>query len=260
MKHIKLSILLSVVFLSGCAFHGIMPQQYDGETLERNNEAIDAYIDHGQILTPNVVRYPFIESTELVELVDVARDAQGDETESVEAGAYDVPEDIEAGVYRLEIGGDVSSSAVVVYDSNDVRVLETSLLGRNGVSEVMLDDGYRLEFKTRFGSLDVTPTEIEEFTPEDGAIFIPQGIYVVGEQLAPGDYQLISEEMLLMRSDNTPEVYWNSYGTSYEHVMERTMSDDYRPVELQDKDASVNVNVRDGDILIVQKYLVITEN
>lgn len=260
MKQIKLGILSSVILLSGCAFHGIMPEQYDGESVSRNNDAIDAYVNHGQILNLNETRYPFIESTELVNLADVATSAQAGDTEVIEAGSYNVPADLEAGVYRLEIGNEVSSSAVVVYDSNNVRVLETSLLGRNGVSEVMLDDGYRLEFKTRFGTLNVTPIEIEQFAPEEDTLFIPQGIYVVGGQLAPGDYQLSSEEILLMRASGDPEVYWNSYGESYEHLMERTMSDDYRPVELQDKDANVSVSLESGDILIVQKVLVITEN
>ena len=258
MKHIKISILLSVLFLSGCAFHGIMPAQYDGEELARDESSIDAYINNGQIMNVNESRYPYIESTTLVDAAGVVSGSADGETETLEAGSYSVPEDLEAGVYMLEIGREVSSSAVVVYDSEDVRILETSLIRDNNIAYVILDEGYRLEFKTRFGTADITPIQAEEISSEE-SVYIPPGMYSVGEQVPAGEYQLISEELLLMRQDGTPEVYWNSYGESYEYRMERTMSDDYRPEELEAIDNSIVVNVEAGDVIIAQKFLVLTE-
>lgn len=259
MKYIKLSAIACAVFLSGCAFHGIMPAQYDGEQLVRDEVAIEAYLERDQILNMNESRYPFIESTELINLVDVAANAEPGETEVFEAGDYEVPGDLEPGVYRLEIGRDVSSSAVVVYDSDGVRVMETSLLGNNNISEVILDEGYRLEFKTRSGTLNITPVEIFSISVEE-SLYIPQGMYVVGAQLPEGDYQLISEELLIMRQDGTPEVYWNSHGESFEYTMERTMTDDYRPEELEVVDNRIQVSLEAGDIIIAQKFLVLTEH
>lgn len=258
MKLLKLSALFSASLLSGCAFHGIMPTQYDGENLARDTEAIKAYVNHGQILDVNEIRYPFIESEDLVNLVDV--EGTSGDTESVEAGAYNVPEDFEAGIYLLEIGPDVSSSAVVVYDSEDVRVFETSLLRRNGISHVILDDGYRLEFKTRYGTLNVTPVESEMMEADEESLFIPQGMYIVGEHIEAGNYNLLSEEILVMRNDGVPEVFWNSYGETYEYVMERTMSNDYRPEELDETVDEVVVNLAEGDVVVVQKYLGIRKN
>ena len=258
MKLLKFGMLASAVMLSGCAFHGIMPTQYDGEPLERDGEAIDAYVNDGQMINVSAVRYPFIESNDLTGLAEV--EGSDDDTEVIEAGEYTVPDDFEPGIYQLEIGGDVSSSAVVVYDSDDVRVLETSLLGRNGTSHVMLDDGYRLEFKTRFGTLHVTPIESEMVEAGEEGLVIPQGIYIVGEHIEAGDYSLKSEELLVMRNDGAPEVFWNSYGVTYEHVMERTMTDDYRPDELAESDLEVIVNLSEGDVVIVEKVLSILEN
>ena len=256
MKYIKLTILTSIIFLSGCAFHGIMPAQYDGEQLERDNNAIDAYVDSGRVLNVNASRYPFVESTVLDELGAVVEKSVDGNTETFEAGSYDVPDDIDAGIYMIEISPEVSSSAVVVYDSDDVRVFETSLLRNNNMSHVILNDGYRLEFKTRFGTVDISQIKTEPISSDD-EIYIPQGMYVVGAQLPAGEYQLISEELLLMRQDGTPEVYWNSYGESYEYRMERTMSNDYRPEELEQIDNSLIVRLEEGDMIIAQKFLVI---
>lgn len=257
MKLLKLSILMSTVFMSGCAFHGIMPTQYDGEVIKPNSEAIDAYVNHGQMLNVSEIRYPFVESVELNELVDVV--GKSGDTETFEAGEYDVPRDMDRGIYRLENGPEVSSSAIVVYDSEDVRVFETSLIGRNGMAHIVVDEGYRFEFKTRYGTLNVTPIESEMVDDSEGELFIPQGMYIVGEHIEAGEYDLLSEELLVMRGDHSPEVYWNSYGATYEYVMERTMTDDYRPEELTGSVDDVVVHLEVGDVVIVQKYLGLTK-
>lgn len=256
MRYITFSILTAVIFLSGCAFHGIMPEQYDGEQLTRDRDAINAYIDNGQILNPDPSRYPFAESTVLSETLDIVRESADGGAVTVESGRYAVPDDLEAGVYSIEIAPEVSSSAVVVYDRDGVRVFETSLLGNNNISHVILDDGYSLEFKTRFGTVDITQIQVEPVSG-DSELYIPQGMYTVGAALPAGEYRLLSGELLIMRRDGTPEVYWNTYGESYEYRMERTMSDDYRPEELESADKTISVSLEEGDVIIAQKFLVI---
>lgn len=92
----------------------------------------------------------------------------------------------------------------------------------------------------------------------EDVLYMPQGMYVVGEHIDAGEYELITEELLLTRGDGTPEVYWNSYGETYEYVMERTMSDDYRPEELKENGQTIAVELHGGDIIIAEKYLVLS--
>src|SRR5699024_686474 len=120
----QFSVLLMTLFLTGCGFSGIMPEKYDGEALEVNEEAAE--------ITGEAVM--------------------------ISAGTYEIGEDIEEGRYRIG-GGDTSAGALVTYDSEGTRLLEIAM----GIftTDLILDlsEGMQLDYKSRDAEIELVPAE-----------------------------------------------------------------------------------------------------
>lgn len=282
-KHILLTTLLASVVLSGCSFHGVWPQSYDGIEINNQPESNAVFAETGELLRYDEERrYPFVASEDLVNVPEhVSVDADGDAEEievvELEPGEYVVGEveGLEAGYYMVNMvveGWEAGGAAVVVRDTAGVQILEISL---SSAAHLMLNDGYTVEVASSRNTVELMPVlEMDEnfedmyFREFDGMVM--QGMHVVGDTLPSGTYELLSLELNVMRADGTPQVFVNSLtelaGAFAGIMMQQDMmmgqtpgsgADDETAAEEDDStEDRVIVELNDGDVVLNERLLV----
>src|SRR5699024_9230279 len=118
----QFSVLLMTLFLTGCGFSGIMPEKYDGEALEVNEEAAELYKNENKMLNTGIEDlFDFFKFS-----VDRSAESIG-QAVMIFVSTYEIGEDIEEGRYIIG-GGDTSAGALVTYDSDGTRLLEIAMV------------------------------------------------------------------------------------------------------------------------------------
>lgn len=236
----KVSLILILLFTSGCSFNGIMPQTYDDETLTKSEADISDYQSAHLINTEDIdERYPFTLSEEVLGKSDL----EGEGT-TISPGTYTAGEDIEPGEYSLEIAA-MDAGGITVSDSSGVRLLELAVNYNLNQAVVDLKEGFEIEFKARSGTLTLEPA-VDRDTGNE-VIYLPAGMTEAGVDIPEGSYYLISGFLPLMRSDGHSEVYVNYEGRfagqdQLDALLEENSAekDDIQLVELYDGDMIVS--------------------
>lgn len=260
-KYLLLLTLVCSVLLAGCQFQGIWPQTYDGIPVNNNAEANRIFHETGELTSyDQELRYPYMDSTDIL----LMPEAESEEDYVFEAGEYVVGEEIDPGTYIafMETVDGTESAAIVVTDREGVRILELSL---EGAAHLILLEGYTLEIVSSRNEVVLRPvdTEIDRFTSEESG-HVMQGHHIVGETLPGGTYSLLSLEMMLMRSDGTPQVFINANteisGMTMDMMMMQTQGMYYHDGTIQEEVEEepvepILVELNDGDVVINERGL-----
>lgn len=135
-----------LLILTGCSsFAGIRTPLYDGEPVEPNDEAIEAYVETQKINEENEAyyfRYPLSET-----LTEPSLDFSDTETVTLEKGSYTVGEDLPSGRVLFEghpsdFNPDVfiiRAGNVTVYDTEGVVTFENHFQENSGVMRAVAD-------------------------------------------------------------------------------------------------------------------------
>ena len=258
--------LVSSVFLTGCQFYGIWPQSYDGIPINNNPEGNALFHETGELTNYNQeMRYPYMESTEILLAPDVDNSITEAEVEDMEVitfepGEYIVGEDIDPGIYIsfMDFVDGTEAAAIIVTDNDDVQILEINLEGQ---AHLYLNEGYTVEVVSSRNEVMFRPMieEIDRITNDGG--FVMQGHHIIGDTLPSGTYSLESLELLLMRADGTPQVFVN---TATNLVVPFSMGDlqtlspeDYERLfgGNEDEEEQLLVELNDGDVVINERGL-----
>lgn len=259
--HPILLTLAGSVVLAGCQFQGIWPQSYDGIPVNNNPEGNRIFHETGELTSyDQEMRYPYMESSDILLMPDADEDNIDDEIIMFEAGEYIVGEDIEPGNYTafMNYEDGTESAAIVVTDRDDVRILEFSL---NTEAHLILLEGYTLEVVSSRNEVEFRPLDLEltEMTNDMGHVM--QGQHIIGDTLPSGTYSLLSLELMLMRSDGTPQVFINANTEISSMRMEMMMMDvmfvDHTLEEEVEEDViePILVELNDGDVVINERGL-----
>lgn len=237
---IRFSVLsLFVLLLMGCSFNGIMSESYDGKKITADEEAVELYEEENLLKTEGLEsRYAFLNSDTVFEGL---RDGGTEITLS--PGHYVIGEDVEPGRYSAATE---EASAIVVYDENGDRLLETALNYFNTNAVLELQEGYRVEYVTRRGPIDLIPSE------EKYDSMIPAGIHTVGEHLEAGTYILLTKELPVRRLNSEDEVYMNPGGMG-------SVSLSSTDVEI-DTELSIKVELHEGDTIVSEHPVVLEKD
>lgn len=237
----QISVLLMTLFLAGCGFSGIMPEKYDGETMEVNEEAAELYKNENKLLNAGMEdRFHFLNTT-----VERTAESTG-EAVTISAGSYDIGEDIEEGRYEIG-GGDTSAGALVTYDSEGTRILEIAM----GIftTDLILDltDGMQLDYKSRDAEIELVPAE-EDVTAAAGNenFIIPAGIHEIGKHLESGEYSLLTDYLPVQRAEGKNDVYANYLSTSTFTLGDSLLEEE--EVEIEE----LLVTLNEGDMIITE--------
>src|SRR5699024_11678033 len=95
-------------------------------------------------------------------------------------------------------------SAIVVYDEQGDRVLETALNYYSTEAVLELQEGYRVDYVTRQGEITLMP-----FDEEYDTVF-PAGLHTVGTHLEAGLYTLLTKELPVRRENSEDNIYFNA--------------------------------------------------
>lgn len=236
----RFSVLsLFVLLLMGCSFNGIMSESYDGEKITADEEAAELYEEENLLKTEGLEsRYAFLNSdTVFAGLVDGGRKT------TLSPGQYITGVDIEPGRYSAATE---EASAIVVYDENGDRLLETALNYFNTKVVLELQEGYRVEYVTRQGTIDLIPSE-EKY--EDT---LPAGIHTAGEHLEAGTYSLLTKELPIRRLNSEDEVYMNPSGMSSVSLSEPSVE--------MDTESGIKVELHEGDTIVSEHPVVLEKD
>lgn len=236
----RFSVLsLSVLMLMGCNFNGIMSESYDGEKIIPDEEAVDLYEKENLLKTEGLEsRYAFLNSDTVFEGL-----SDGGTEIRLSPGEYVTGEDIEPGRYSAATD---EASAIVVYDENGDRLLETALNYFNTEAVFELQKGYRVDYVTKRGTIDLIPTE------ERYEIMIPAGIHTVGDHLAAGTYSLLTKELPVRRLNAEDEVYMNPGGLEAVSLSNKDVKFETETV--------ITVELHEGDTIISEHPLVLEKD
>ena len=176
------------------------------------------------------------------------------------AGEYIVGEDIEPGNYTVFMNYEdgTESAAIVVTDRADVRILELSL---DMVAHVVLLEGYTFEVVSSRNEVGLRPLDLELTTMTNDMGQVMQGMHIVGDTLPSGTYSLLSLELMLMRSDGTPQVFINANteisGMTMEYMMMDGIYVDHTQQEEVEEEVAepILVELNDGDVVINERGL-----
>ena len=237
----QFSVLLMTLFLTGCGFSGIMPEKYDGEALEVNEEAAELYKNENKLLNAGMEdRFHFINTS-----VERTAESTG-EAVMISAGTYEIGEDIEEGRYRIG-GGDTSAGALVTYDSEGTRLLEIAM----GIftTDLILDlsEGMQLDYKSRDAEIELVPAEEGMMKAGSNENFIiPPGIHEIGKHLEAGEYSLVADELAVQRADGEKDVYANYFSASSFILSDPLFEEE--EVEIEE----LLVTLDEGDMIITE--------
>lgn len=236
----RFSVLsLFVLLLMGCSFNGIMSESYDGKKITADGEAVELYDEENLLKTAGLEsRYAFLNSDTVFEgLVD------GGTEITLSPGQYVTGEDIKPGRYSAVTE---DASAIVVYDENGDRLLETALNYFNTNVVLELQEGYRVEYVTRRGTIDLIPLE-EKFET-----MIPAGIHTVGKRLEAGTYSLLTKELPVRRLNAEDDIYMNPGGMG-------SVSLSSTDVETG-TESGIKVELHEGDTIISEHPVVLEKD
>lgn len=233
----RFSVLLPfVLLLTGCSFNGIMSESYDGEKITTDKEAVKAFEEENLLKTDGLEsRYAFLNSN--TEFTGITGGAEI----TLEPGEYMTGEEIAPGRY---IASTENASAIVVYDEDDIRILETALNSYNTEVVLELEEGFRVEYVTRQGNILLEPLT-EQFETK-----IPAGIHTVGDNIEAGEYTLYTDELPVKRSDSEGEVYMNTEGMSSFYAAD--------PDAELNPESGIQIMLNEGNT-IISEHLVILE-
>ncbi len=236
----RFSVLsLYVLLLMGCSFNGIISESYDGEKITADEEAVESYEEENLLKTDGLEsRYAFLNSD------TVFKGFVDDGTEiTLSPGQYVTGEDIEPGRYSAETE---EASAIVVYDENGDRLLETALNYFNTKVVLELQEGYRVEYVTKRGTIDLIPSE------EKYETMIPAGIHTVGEHLEEGTYGLLTKELPVRRLNSEDDIYMNPGGMG---LVSLSSTD----IEI-DTESDIKVELYEGDTIVSEHPVVLEKD
>lgn len=236
----RFSVLsLFVPLIMGCSFNGIMSESYDGEKVTSDAEAIELYEKENILKTEGLEsRYTFLNSDTVFE-----NQNQGGIEVTLFPGQYLIGEDIEPGRYNAATE---EASAIVVYDENGERLLETALNHFNPEAILELQAGYRIDYVTRRGTIDLIPSE------EKYEMMLPAGIHTVGDNLQAGTYNLLTKDLPVRRSNGEDEVYMNPAGMGSVNLSSTDVH--------IDKKMGIKVELREGDTIVSEHPLVLEKD
>lgn len=196
---------MTLVILTGCAdFAGLRTPKYDGKTVERDEEAIEQYVQTQQINEENedhYFRYPLSDT-----LSEPSLDFTDEETVTLGAGTYLVGEDLPSGRVIFE-GHPSNFSAevflifagnITVYDEEDVVTFENHFQENSGVMQAVADlrEGQTVEVEGEDPRIDVHYSEERATSllqPEnENQLSLIAGHYEVGRHLDAGSYTIES--------------------------------------------------------------------
>ncbi|SDK35820.1 hypothetical protein [Lacicoccus qingdaonensis] len=237
----QVSVLLMTLFLAGCGFSGIMPEKYDGEALEINEEAAELYEQDNKLLHAGMEdRFHFLNAT-----VESTADETG-EAVTISSGSYEIGEDIEEGRYRIG-GGDTSAGALVTYDPEGTRLIEIAMGIFTSDLILNLSDGMQLDYKSRDAEIELVPAEEEMMNAARNESFIiPAGIHEVGRHLETGEYSLVTDYLPVQRADGEKDVYANYSSVSSFIVNEPLLEEEMMDIE------ELLVTLNEGDMIITE--------
>lgn len=235
----KTSLLLVVpvlgILLSGCVgFRGLRTPKYDGEPVERNEDAIALYERTQQINEENeslYFRYPLSETLKKPSLV-----FSDEASVTLEKGTYTVGDDLPAGRVILEgQPSDFRSEVFIiragnltVYDEEGIVAFENHFQEIVGVMQAVVDlrEGQTVEVEGDDPGIDVHYSEDNASmmmeTTESDQIALMAGHYEVGEHLEPGTYTLEG-----VAAPRTPVLY--QFTEDEINVVELTQNRGVRP-------------------------------
>lgn len=230
---------LSVLMLMGCSFNGIMSESYDGEKITPDEEAVELYEEENLLKTEGLEsRYAFLNS-------DTVFEGQSDGGTEIflSPGEYVTGEDIEPGRYSAKTE---EASSIVVYDENGDRLLETALNYFNTEVVLELQEGYRIDYVTKRGDIDLIPSE------EKYEIMIPAGIHTVGEHLEAGTYSLLTKELPVRRLNSEDDIYMNPGGMG-------AVSLSSTDIEI-DTESGIKIELHKGDTIVSEHPVVLAKD
>lgn len=109
-----------------------------------------------------------------------------------------------------------------------------------------LQEGYRVDYVTRRGSINLIPSE------EKYKTMIPAGIHTVGEHLEAGTYSLLTKELSVRRLNSEDEVYMNPVGMG-------SVSLSGTNVEI-DTESGIKVELHEGDTVVSEPPVVLEKD
>ncbi|WP_277630506.1 hypothetical protein [Atopococcus tabaci] len=185
------------VLAAGCAgWTGLAPERYDGQDIQRNEQAIAAYQKNQEIIGEEKALYllePFSE-----ELLEPPLPLTDEPAHQMEPGIYTIGEDISAGRYQFRYVTEnmdprnSGNATLTITDAEDRLVLRELLSPMTPMPvEVDLREGNRVtlageEFFVELGGRLENPV-MQEI--EADAVLSP-GIWNVGEHVQAGTYLL----------------------------------------------------------------------
>ncbi|WP_052254639.1 hypothetical protein [Salinicoccus sp. YB14-2] len=237
----QISVLLMTLLLAGCGFSGIMPEKYDGEAFEVDEEAAELYEQENKLLNSGMEdRFHFMNAT-----VQNTAESTG-ETVMISSGSYEIGEDIEEGRYRIG-QGDTSAGALVTYDSEGTRIVEIAMDYFTEQITLDLTDGMQLDYKSRDAEVELIPAgESMMNITADESFIIPAGIHEVGRHLESGEYSLVTDHLPVQRADGEKDVYVNYLSTSSYIVNEPLLEEEVMDIE------ELLVTLNEGDMIITE--------
>jgi len=228
-----------VLFLMGCSFNGLMSESYNGEKVQTDEEAAELLEDENLLKKDGLEsRYAFLNSNTVFEGI-----AEGGKEKTLSPGQYMTGKDIEPGRYKAATD---SASAIVVYDEQGDRVLETALNYYSTEAVLELQEGYRVDYVTRQGEITLVP-----FDEEYDTVF-PAGLHTVGTHLEAGLYTLLTKELPVRRENSEDNIYFNAEGMSSMSLS--------NPDNEIDRESGISVTLYKGDTIITEHPFVLEKH
>lgn len=197
---LQTSVLLVMSFLlSGCAsWKGLMPEKYDGKTVQRDETSIEAYSKAKEIVGESKDLYilePFSES-----LLNPSLPLEESDFFKIEAGEYVVGEDFPAGRYQFRYMNEqlephlMNNATLRVTDEKDQLMTEELLTPyKIGYVETDLYEGNKVSlsgegFSVEMGASKDSASQLVKQPLEVGEVLLTNGVWEVGKQLEAGTY------------------------------------------------------------------------
>lgn len=228
-----------VLFLMGCSFNGLMSESYNGEKVQTDEEAAELFEDENLLIKDGLEsRYAFLNSNTVFEGI-----TEGGVEKTLSPGSYMTGKDIESGRYKAATD---SASAIVVYDDQGDRVLETALNYYSTEAVLELQEGYRVDYITRQGEITLMPFA------EGYDTVLPAGIHTVGTHLEAGGYTLLTKELPVRRENFEDNIYFNAAGMNSMSLS--------NPDNEIDRESGIPVTLYKGDTIITEHPLVLEKH
>lgn len=203
------SMTMIVFFLTGCTgWTGLIPEQYDGKQIERDEEAIESFEDRQEIVGKSKELY--LDEPYSSNIHQPALSFEGTIETLLEEKMYVIGEDLPESRYLFAIVEPGRNSGHIrLEDAEGNRIADEYLDVQSGIITVELDlhegnilhvsGGEKLGvYASASGELaDELPISgwIEEMNrvASEDSITLQPGIWEVGAQLSAGEYQLVDQ-------------------------------------------------------------------